>query len=75
MANPAWLKKYLRIKPEVNQIYEDLEKYHDWVRLQYPAIPFNPSDLYKHSSPHWQKYMKQQSRKHRSNKKDSNERG
>ena len=26
MAQPKWLKKYLTMKPEVTQIYEDLEK-------------------------------------------------
>lgn len=55
---PSYIKKYLRMKPEVKQIYQDLEEYHDWVRLQYPAIRFNEADLYKNSSPNWQKFLK-----------------
>ena len=27
MANPKWLEKYFRMKPEVTQIYDDLEKF------------------------------------------------
>jgi hypothetical protein len=27
MANPKWLEKYLRTKPEVTQIFDDLDKY------------------------------------------------
>jgi hypothetical protein len=30
MAGPAWLKKYLRMKPEVATIFEDLEKYKEF---------------------------------------------
>jgi hypothetical protein len=56
----SYNKKYLRMKPEVKTIFEDLEDFHDWVRLQYPQIPFNEADLYKNSSPVWQKYLKSQ---------------
>ena len=27
MAQPSWLKKYLRMKPEVSRIFADLEEY------------------------------------------------
>lgn len=60
----SYNRKYLRMKPEVNQILSDLEEYRDWVRLQYPAIAFDESDLYKHTSPMWQKFQKQRARKH-----------
>jgi len=40
-----WLKKYLRIKPEVHRIYEDLEQYHDYCRIN--LLNFNEADLYK----------------------------
>lgn len=56
-------QKYLRMTPAVNQIYADLEEFQDWVRLQLPAIAFNPAELYKNSSPVWQKYQKQKARK------------
>lgn len=58
----SYNKKYLRMKPEVNQIYNDLDEYRDWVRLQYPQIPFNEADLYKNSSPNWQKFLKSKNR-------------
>lgn len=54
--------KYLRMKPEVTQIYNDLEEYRDWVRLQYPQVAFNEADLYKNSSPLWQKFLKSKNR-------------
>ena len=59
---PSYIKKYLRMKPEVTQIYNDLEEYKDWVRMQYPQVPFNEADLYKNTSPLWQKYMKSKNR-------------
>ena len=55
-------QKYLRMKPEVNQIYNDLDEYRDWVRLQYPQVAFNEADLYKNSSPLWQKFLKSKNR-------------
>lgn len=60
-------KKYLRMTPVVKSIYEDLELYQDWVRMQYPAVKFDPADLYKNSSPLWQKYMKYQRNQARKN--------
>ena len=58
MAVPSYINKYLRMKPEVKQIYEDLEEYHSWVRMQYPAVKFDEADLYKNSSPTWQKFIR-----------------
>ena len=40
-----WLKKYLRIKPEVHKIYDDLEQYLDYCRIN--LLNFNEADLYK----------------------------
>ena len=57
---PSYIKKYLRMKPEVAQIFSDLDEFRDWVRLQSPAIRFDESDLNKNSSPIWQKYMRHQ---------------
>jgi len=45
MANPLWLKKYLRISPEVSQIYSDLEDLQLFCR-QY-GYPFDEADLYR----------------------------
>lgn len=58
----SYNKKYLRMKPEVNQIFNDLDEYRDWVRLQYPQVVFNEADLYKNSSPLWQKFLKSKNR-------------
>jgi len=45
MAQPAWLNKYLTMKPEVTKIFDDLEAWHDHCRLE--LINFNPADMYK----------------------------
>lgn len=49
MAQPAWLKKYLRIKPEVNKIFDDLEEYRGFC-VDYGYV-FNEADLYNDRSP------------------------
>jgi len=50
--------KYLRMKPEVKTIFDDLEEFETYVKLQYPQVAFNPADLNKNSSPTWQKYLR-----------------
>jgi hypothetical protein len=55
MANPAWLNKYLTMKPEVSRIYDDLEAFHDWCRFE--LQPFNPSDLYRKESTTYSGYL------------------
>ena len=55
---PNYIKRTLRMTPTVKQIYEDLEAFHNWVRMQDPLIKFDEADLYKNSSPTWQKYQK-----------------
>jgi hypothetical protein len=48
MANPKWLEKYFRMKPEVTQIYDDLEKFKqfcvDHGRLFNEAALYNERD-------------------------------
>jgi hypothetical protein len=44
MANPAWLNKYLTMKPEVNKIFDDLDRYLDFCRIE--LRDFNPAHLY-----------------------------
>ena len=51
MALASYNKKYLRMKPEVKQIFDDLEEFKNFVRMQLPAVPFNEADLYRNSSP------------------------
>lgn len=55
---PAYCKKYLRMSPVVSQIFDDLEAYKDWVRMQYPSVKFDEADLYNAKSPLWQKYTR-----------------
>lgn len=45
MAQPAYIQKTLRLKPEVEKIFEDLEKWLDYCRFN--LRPFNPKDLYR----------------------------
>lgn len=45
MAQPSYITKTLRMKPEVSKIFDDLEQWHDHCRFE--MIPFNPADLYK----------------------------
>jgi hypothetical protein len=54
--------------PVVTKIFEDLEEYRDFVRLQYPQIPLNEADLYNYRSPHWQKFERQRAKKAKQNK-------
>ncbi len=57
MANPAWLTKYLTMKPEVKQIYDDLDAWKNYCRFH--MISYNEADLYK-SGPYkeWQEKRK-----------------
>lgn len=50
MAQPAWVKKYLRMKPEVNRILEDLEEYKDFCIRQ--GYVYDEADLYNDRSPY-----------------------
>jgi hypothetical protein len=46
MANiPAYVQKTLRLKPEVNKIFDDLDAWLDHCRFN--LLPYNPSDLYR----------------------------
>jgi hypothetical protein len=40
-----WLTKYLRLKPEVKTIFEDLEVYHQFCKDY--GYPYDERDLYK----------------------------
>lgn len=45
MAQPSYIQKTLRMKPEVVKVFEDLEVWHHYCRFN--LLPFVPSDLYK----------------------------
>lgn len=50
-----WLKKYLRLKPEVERIFEDLEVYHQF--CQDYGYPYDERDLY-HERSSYGEYLK-----------------
>lgn len=43
--NPSYVLKTLRMKPEVNKIFDDLDAWLDHCRFN--LLPYNPSDLYR----------------------------
>jgi hypothetical protein len=45
MAQPAYIQKTLRMKPEVEKIFDDLDAWLDHCRFN--LLPYNPSDLYR----------------------------
>jgi len=50
MAHPVWLNKYLKMKPELNKIFDDLEEYRLFCVRQ--GLLFNEGHLYKEHSPY-----------------------
>jgi len=54
MALSSSITKTLRFKPEVNKIFDDLEAWHDYCRME--LIDFNPAHLYK--SREWREFNK-----------------
>ncbi len=70
MAQPKWLKKYLVMTPEVNQIYNDLEEWLNHCRLN--LLKYDPADLYKSPAyKEWQeKKRKIEHRKVKQNQKN-----
>jgi hypothetical protein len=45
MALPGYITKTLRLKPEVTKIFDDLDKWLDYCRLN--LINYDPKDLYR----------------------------
>ena len=50
MALQNWVKKYLRTKPEVSKIFDDLDEYRTFCVDQ--GYIFNEADLYNERSPY-----------------------
>lgn len=50
MAQPNWIKKYLRMKPEVSRLFDDLEEYKEFCVRQ--GYVFDEGDLYNDRSPY-----------------------
>ena len=62
MAHPKWLNKYLQMKPEVSQIYEDLESLRTFC-VNYGYI-FDERDLYNERSVTYQDFMRKRDGKY-----------
>jgi len=45
MAQPAYIQKTLRMKPEVKKIFDDLDAWLDHCRFN--LLNYNPADLYR----------------------------
>jgi hypothetical protein len=45
MAQPHYIQKTLRLKPEVERIFDDLDKWLDYCRIN--LLPYDPKDLYR----------------------------
>jgi hypothetical protein len=74
MAQPAWLKKYLTMKPEVSKIYDDLEAWLDHCRFN--LIEFNPSDMYRSDAyKEWSRRKNFRPRQHNTNRGEYNRSG
>jgi hypothetical protein len=46
---------YFENRPDVVRIFDDLEAYHDWCRLE--LQPYNEADLYRKDAPTYQAYL------------------
>jgi hypothetical protein len=76
MAQPKWLEKYLRMKPEVSNIYEDLENYREFCVSH--GRQFNEAALYNERDRDYVDFLKFQERGYAKNhwnwaNKDPNE--
>ena len=56
MAQPAYITKSFRMKPEVTKIFDDLDRWLDHCRFN--LLPFNPSDMYR--SQDYRKFQQEQ---------------
>ena len=58
-SQPVWLKKYLRMSPEVTKIYNDLDAWLNYCRFR--MIKFDQADLYK--SPEYREWQERRKRR------------
>ena len=59
MANPTWVNKYLRMTPEVRQIFNDLDAWCNYCRFR--MIKYDPVDLYK--SPEYKEWQERRKKR------------
>ncbi len=58
-SQPVWLKKYLRMTPEVSKIYNDLDAWMNYCRFR--MIKFDEADLYK--SPEYREWQERRKKR------------
>ena len=61
MAQPAYITKSFRMKPEVNKIFDDLEEWLDVCRFN--LMRYNEKDLYR--SPEYKEFKRRNSYRNR----------
>ena len=59
MANPNWVNKYLRMTPEVRQIFNDLDAWCNYCRFR--MIKYDPADLYR--SPEYKEWQERRKKR------------
>lgn len=55
-SNKQSKQSYFERRPDIVKIFEDLEKFHDFCRIE--MLPFNEADLYNKHARVWQSYEK-----------------
>ena len=58
-SQPIWLKKYLRMSPEVAKIYNDLDAWQNYCRFR--MIKFDEADLYR--SPEYKEWQERRKKR------------
>ena len=58
-SQPVWLKKYLRMSPEVTKVYNDLDAWLNYCRFN--MIKYDEADLYK--SPEYKEWQERRKRR------------
>ena len=67
MAQPAYIQKTLRMKPEVSKIFDDLEVWLDYCRFN--LLNFEPKDLYR--SKDYKDFQREQEYQERKNRREN----
>ena len=56
MAQPAWLNKYLVMKPEIERVFDELDTYLDFCRFE--LRDYNPAHLYDKSNQNYKTLLR-----------------
>jgi hypothetical protein len=67
MAQPNYIQKTLRMKPEVSKIFDDLDNWLDYCRFN--LLNFEPKDLYR--SKEYKDFQREQEYQERKNRREN----